>query len=702
MHGLALFTALKWTRTRVRPSKLARDVIDAQRASLLVWAPFALALGIGGYFSLKFEPDKTQYLLIAVTMLSSGILAWKSGYLVSIFLTCLSLIALGFLAAGFSAHQKSAPVLKYHYYGPIIGRITTIDRSSSDKPRISLTDVYLRNMPPEKTPKTVRISLHYPVVHAILEPGRMVMITASLSPPAGPAEPGGFDFQRLAWFRGLGAVGYARTPVLEYVTPDTNGFALWLARIRMQLAKGIRSRITGQNGAFAAAILTGDRLAISPGNLAKLRASNLAHLLAISGLHMGLLTGFVFAVIRYSIAAIPYLALRLPLKKIAATGAFLAALSYLFLSGANVATQRAFVMVAVMLVAILLDRRAVTMRAVALAAVIVLVTRPESLIEAGFQMSFAATTALVAVFAMLRDLKFLRPQKGVMNAAFRWGFALILSSAIAGLATAPISAFHFNQIAKFGLLANLASVPVMGFLVMPAAVVAIMLAPFGLDGVFWNIMGAGIGWILSVADMISGMDGSVIHIRKPPTEIIALISGGMLAHFLLKTRARFLPPIAVVIGFILWAQVERPKVLLSPNGRLLGVMTDGGRALNRQKGSGFVAQNWLENDGDAATQVEASHRIGSLHVNRTEIISIGKKRIAYQWGKHINQQSINAMCGRYDIVIVPQSDLKLAGCVVLNSQVLRKLGSVSIDLRNGQLIHEGARQITGTRLWSNK
>lgn len=163
------------------------------------------------------------------------------------------------------------------------------------------------------------------------------------------------------------------------------------------MAGYLQQRIPGETGGFAAAITAGDRSGVGEQTLTALRQSNLAHLLAISGLHMGLLTGFVFAAVRVLFCLVPPVALRWPVKKLAALAALAAGAGYLMLSGGNVATERAFVMVAVMLGAVLLNRRAITLRAVAVAALIVLLRRPESLLSPGFQMSFAATAALVAV-----------------------------------------------------------------------------------------------------------------------------------------------------------------------------------------------------------------------------------------------------------------------------------------------------------------
>ncbi|MFT5000085.1 MAG: competence protein ComEC [Paracoccaceae bacterium] len=682
------------------PNNALNDLAETQRGALLLWMPFGLALGIGAYFSIKFEPSLSMYLKVLGVLV--GLLIGQSmlTYWLKIPVLAVMLCAIGFLNAGLSAHRKAAPVLAYHYYGPIEGRIIGIDRSAKDKPRITLDHVRLKGRSPSRTPHKIRISLHYSRMFFQLEPGQMIATTASLSPPSGPVEPGGFDFQRFAWFRSLGAIGYSRNPVLRFAPSDQKGAKMGLMRVRMALATSIRSKIDGQAGAFAAAILTGDRSAINPKVLNRLRTSNLAHLLAISGLHMGLLTGFIFAVIRYGIALIPFLALRLPVKKIAAVGAFVVAVSYLFLSGGNVATQRAFVMVAVMLLAVMLDRRALTLRAVALAAVIVLIVRPESLIEAGFQMSFAATTALVAVFMALRDRGLFISSGGMFSAILRRVLALLLSSAIAGLATAPVSAFHFNQVAQYGLIANLLSVPAMGALVMPAAVVAILLSPFGIDGIAWLAMGAGIDWILFVASKIASFDGAVVQVIKPATFVLVLICGGALVLIVLRNRLRFLALVPIILGFWAWSETTRPALLLSSNGRLMGIMGTDGRALNRKKGTGFVASNWLENDGDGASQADAALRFHPTTIAAIDAISIGNQTIAYSWSKTLEPFEITDLCTQYALLILPQISANTTACPIIDKIALKRLGSVSITTENNVLKTQGARQFRGARLWS--
>ena len=458
--------------------RAAGRALDAQRGHLFPWVPVCLGAGIAAWFALRFEPGPGHYLaaaaLAAALLLAAARLPAAAARPVPI---ALALVLAGVLLAGHRAHSVAGPVLGWRYYGPVEGTIVEIDRSGSDKPRITLEDVVLRDVAPDRTPHRVRLSLHGDWPGAEPVPGLRVMSTGHLSPPGGPVEPGGFDFARHAWFEGLGAVGYTRVPLLVAAPPE-GGLRLLVTRARMALSAAVQSALPGETGAFAAAVTTGDRSGMSPETIEALRDSNLAHLLAISGLHMGLLTGFVFAALRCGLALVPPLALRLPAKKIAAVVALVAAAIYLALSGGSVATERAFVMVSVMLIAVLLDRRAISMRSVALAALVVLVLRPETLTGPGFQMSFAATLALVAAFGALRR----RPGQPPRRRLPGWAkpvAAVLTSSFVAGMATAPFAAAHFNQLAHYGLVANLLSVPVMGSVVIPAAVVAALLWPVG-------------------------------------------------------------------------------------------------------------------------------------------------------------------------------------------------------------------------------
>lgn len=658
-----------------------------QRGHLFGWVPVCLALGIGWYFSLAEEPSLPQLWGVALAVAGLAIAARLLPEVTAPFAVAMAVVLLGLLLAALRAHSLAAPVLGWRYYGPVEGRVVALDRSQSDAPRVTLDHVRLDRVPPGRTPARVRVSLHSPLPGAIApRPGMQVMTTAHLSPPSGPVEPGGFDFQRHAWFAGLGAVGYARVPLMGIAEPSKRDFGLALFQLRLAASARVREHLPGDIGGFAAAITTGDRSAISQDALQNLRSSNLAHLLAISGLHMGLLSAVVFGAVRLILALHPVSATRWPSRSIAAGAALTAATGYLALSGGNVATERAYVMCAVALCALMIGRRAISLRAVAVAGIIVLTLRPEALMGPGFQMSFAATTALVAVFGWMRDF-----EGEVIPRHLRPVAAVVISSAVAGFATAPISAAHFNTIAHYGLVANLLSVPLMGLLVIPAAVLAAVAAPFGLDGIPLWAMGLGLRWILFVADVVSHWPGARSFVPGPGGWVLPLLSLGFLWLILWQGRLRWLGCLAMSLSFILWQGTVRPEVLVAETGTLVGVMTPTGRALSKEKGAGFVARNWLENDGDGADQAKAARRWPD---NEVSIIHLsGKRAVAAFTG-----------CQSGEIVIA-SAKVEAArnwGCPVFDPVQLRETGALALHRSPQGWQITTAKDRAGARLWNSR
>ncbi|MDF0599476.1 ComEC/Rec2 family competence protein [Psychromarinibacter sp. C21-152] len=677
----------------MEPLRWIANRVEAQRGHLFAWVPVALAVGIGTYFALPWEPGLPVYAGCAALVGGLGWLAARLGPRLSPFLLVPALVLAGLCLAGLRAHLVAGPVLDFRYYGAVEGRIVEIDRSASDAPRLTLDRVVLERTAPHRTPARVRVSLHGAQGYIVPVPGLRVMTTAHLAPPSGPTEPGGFDFRRMAWFDRLGAVGYTRTPVLA-VAPAAEGIAgVRLHRLRMAISTAVQAALPGEAGAFAAAITTGDRSGMGRGTLEALRASNLAHLLAISGLHMGLLAGFVFAALRFGMAAVPKLSLTWPIKKIAAFFALCAAFFYYLLSGGNVATERAMIMIAVMLIAVMLDRRAITLRAVAIAAILVLSFRPETLTEPGFQMSFAATTALVAVFGALRD------REGWTVP--RWArpiLAVVVSSAVAGAATAPVAAAHFNRIADYGLIANLAAVPLMGTIVMPAAVLAALLWPAGLSHLALAIMRPAIEWILGVAHWVSGLDGAITPVVAPGPWVLPILGLGLLWLILWQGRGRLAGLAPAALAIALWAQAKRPPVLVSDTGGLVGLMTETGRALSKPRGEGFVALSWLENDGDAADQAGAFARPG-LAAGRFDLDG---RSVVHITGRGATER-VAESCRTASLVITSVeagADTGAAGpCILVDEAKLRETGSLAVFPEADRLRFVGAK--TGARrLWS--
>ena len=677
----------------MRPISWVLDQIEAQRGFLFPWAAVCYGTGIAIYFALRFEPGQMHWTILAlISALCLGGLA-LSGPSLRLALSMVLLLAAGFSVAGFRAHSVASHVLDYRYYGPIEGRIVAIDRSVSDAVRLTLDRVFLKDVPPDRTPERVRVALHGQQGFIRPEPGLTVILTGHLSPPGGAVEPGGYDFRRHAWFQRLGAVGYTRTPVLALLPHEGREFGLWLYRARMQISAAVQAALPGRAGTFAAAITTGDRSGLDREVLEALRASNLAHLLAISGLHMGLLTGFVFATIRLGLA--PW-SLFLPTRKIAAIGGLAAGAVYLALSGGNVATERAFIMVAVMFAAVLVDRRAITLRAVALAALIVLTLRPEALYGPGFQMSFAATTALVAVFGAFRGLP---GHSGRWPRWVRFVFGVVVSSFVAGMATAPFAAAHFNQVPHYGLIANVVSVPLMGAVIIPGAVLAALLSPFGLAWVGLAIMEPPILWILGVAETVSSWPGALSFVVAPQAVVLPLLAFGGLVLIVWQGRGRVLGAPLAAIALFVWAGAERPQALVSQSGGLVGVMTEAGRALSKPRGDGFSADSWLENDGDPEVQAEASKRMEFETEGRMRWFRVGGAKVLHATGKVAAGLALER-CGEVDLVVVNVVIEAPDRCALYDLGRLRRVGALAMSVGEDGLEITSVRDLAGTRLWS--
>jgi competence protein ComEC len=502
------------------------DRLTAERDRWALWLPVAFGAGIGVYFSLDSEPP-----------------AWlgAGGFAFAVLFGCLyrrragpllAAIALGALAAGFAAAQArsalvAAPVIEKRL-GPLVlsGRILKLELRGS-RIRVTLSHLSIPDLTPEATPAKARITASRDLTG--LRPGDWLRLRAVLRPPPEPAAPGAFDFARQAYFQGLGGVGFAlgkprRIDPIDGTVPSAGDpWRLWWSGLRHDIARRVLAVLPGQAGAVAAALMTGERGAIPEHVMQNMRDSGLAHLLAISGLHVGLVAGLLFFGLRAILALVPSLALRHPIKKWAAAAATLGAFAYLFLVGATVPTQRAFLMTALVLLAVVLDRTAASLRLVAWAAFAVLLVAPESLLSASFQMSFAAVTALVAGYELLRERRGrIFAERTIATRITLYVAAVALTSVIATAATAPFAVYHFNRIAWFGLAANLVAVPLTALWIMPWAIGAFLLLPFGLEALALKPMGWGIDGLLTVAAEVAGWPGAISVIPAMPAAGLVL------------------------------------------------------------------------------------------------------------------------------------------------------------------------------------
>lgn len=573
--------------------------LGEQRDRWALWLPVLLGCGIGGYFALPFEPDLgwTGAMLLALAVTAWGVRRHMG---LNVLTIALLTVLLGTGLAGLRTWWVASPVIAGET-GPVrvTGQVERVETLTHGL-RVTLGDLSISRISPDATPKTVRVRLNG--VQPDFAPGDWLELRAQLRPPPPPAMPGAFDFQRQSYFRELGGVGFSFGAAEVIGHAPTDGIAsltFAFERLRVRLGERVRTTIGGTEGALSKALMTGERGAIPANVMDDVRASGLAHLLAISGLHVGLVTGIVFFAVRAVFAAIPWFALRYPIKKWAAAVAICAAFGYALLAGATVPTQRAFLMVFLVLVAVMAERQAVSLRSVAWAALLILLLAPESLLGASFQMSFAAVVALVSVYETLKRRGFWsRPAQTWSGRIARYVGGVALTTLIAGVATGLIAAFHFNRVADYGLVANVIAVPVTALWVMPWAVAAYVLMPLGLEYLALAPMAWGVEVVLAVAHEVASWPGAVRYVPAFPVWGLALAVLGALWLALWRGRVRAWGAPVMALGLLSFAAATPPDVLIHQDGKLAAVRTpDGGYAVSTRASAKFERDIWLRRAG---------------------------------------------------------------------------------------------------------
>ena len=574
----------------------------AERDRWVLWLPVLLGGGVGVYFAVPNEPWLGSGPALATGALLSAVVLQRHVAGLTLSLAVIS-GALGFALAAWRTAELAAPVLERRL-GPVavIGRVLQVEPREEGL-RLTLDRLNVARLAPDQTPARIRVT-----IRRAADPPRAgdeIRLRAVLMPPPEPAVPGAFDFARAAWFQRLGAVGYAVSGIeLRTPAPADLGlgdrFSLGLTRLRQDLTARILAALPGATGAVAAALMTGERGAIPADVDVAFRDSGLAHLLSISGLHLALVAGILFVGLRSGLALWEPVALRHPIKKWAAAAALLGTLGYLLLSGSAVPTQRAFVMAALVLVAVMLDRNAISMRSVGWAAVAVLLLAPEALLNPGFQMSFAAVVALIAGYeAAQARIAGWRAGAGWWRRLALYVAGVLFTTLLAGFATAPYAAFHFGRFVDFGLVANLLAVPLASLWVMPWAVLAFLLMPFGLEGLALAPMGLGVDGVIAVARMVAGWPGAVSLVPAMPLwGLLALTSGGLWLC-LWRRPWRIAGVAAVALGAVSPWLAAPPDILIDGDARLLAVRGVDGRLVLSERARGMVAETWLRRNAQA-------------------------------------------------------------------------------------------------------
>lgn len=670
-----------------------------------LWIPVLFGLGIFAYFKLPAEPSLLAALMPAVIVIALAAVA-RTGTLGIVAINSALAVSLGFAAAKVRSDWVAAPVLERQLYRvEVEGFLETVEPRSTRGQRVTVWVRRLGNFPPEQTPRRVRLRL-MSISADSLEPGQLVRLRANLAPPSMPALPGGYDFARAAWFARLGAVGYSvdRPQILKdgAKPPWSLRFMLATERLRQTIGERVTAVLPGEEGALATALITGERGGISPETTQAFRDSGLVHLLSISGLHMVVMAGSIFYAVRLGLAAIPAIALRYPIKKWAAAIAVVGAFAYLLISGSSFPTVRAWITITIAFGAIMLDRPALALRNVALAALIIIAIAPESLFDAGFQMSFAAVVALVSAYEYIRDRAEQRgvgpgPRFGPILRFLLFFGGIILTTVIASLAVAPFSAFHFNTSQQYAVLANLIAVPVCNIIVMPAALATLIAMPFGLEALPLWVMEKGIRVIVWCAYSVAQLPGAVASIPAFSEVAMGLMLLGGLWLCLWRTRWRLLGIGIFAAGLALAPTMSRPDILVGRNAELVAVRGPQGRlsALPAAGGS-YELQRWLESDGDARSYHPASDVFRCDAVGCTA--NVKNRTVAVV--RH--PAALAEDCSRADILVIPFPRPK--GCnpkeIAIDFYAVRDRGTHAVYIGETGISVVTVVDFRGNRPWS--
>ncbi|MEB3702923.1 ComEC/Rec2 family competence protein [Candidatus Bealeia paramacronuclearis] len=558
-----------------------------------LWVPVLMGSGIAIYFALPQEPPLwVGFLGIALFSFLTWLL--RNSLLRLIPLAFLAL-SIGFSSASYRTYSCSTRMLNYPT-PPLWmeGTVSTVELKASKKgklfQRFILSDLVSEQI--EDLPQNVRLTFRGQ--GESLRPGMRVKVFAKLLPVQSPLAPGTYDFRRQSYFQKLGGTGFIlKSPEIVNL-PEASSLKEKLETLRASMTGMFIRGMSSPNGAIGAALVTGDRAAIPEPVRIYFVDSGLAHVLAISGLHLTIVAGLMFFMIRRCLSLIPAIALRYPIKKWAALATIFMTFVYLGISGFGIPAQRSTIMTTAVMVAIMLDRTAISMRSIGLAAIFIFMTIPEAILSPSFQLSFAAVVGLIGAYESVKN-----PFGQWIHRGGRGRKALVyfggitFSSLIATLATIPFTIYTFNRFTLHAIEANLVAIPLVGILIMPSAVVTCLLMPFGLEWITMPIYECGISLLVDIAKTVSSWPGANIFVATPSLVFVSLFTGGSLWLLIWRTPWRYLGIAPILLSLLDLYLTKPPDILIDEKGKTMAIRLPSGEfsvSANRLKT--FTSEQW--------------------------------------------------------------------------------------------------------------
>ncbi len=679
------------------------DLFEAERERWLIWVPVLIGLGVAIYFSLSAEPRLSSGLGLFGFVVALGLTLRRYPALARI-VAVLAIMAGGFLAAQIRTATVTAPVL-HAPIGPVVvnGRVAQVELQEKSA-RIVLENASVSGLKPEETPARVRVGLtRYSDIPKL---GERISVTAKLFAPPSPAAPGARDFRRDLFFQRIGAVGYAVRKFKDTNADAAEGAPL-LGRLRQAAAERISAvfpdKAEAPQRAIALALLAGERGPIPDDVNNAMRDSGLSHLLAISGMNITIAAGLIYFTLRLGFAAIPWIALRFPIKKWAAAGGLLGAVLYTEFVGAPVSAERSMITTGFVMLAIILDRSALTLRLVAISATLLILFEPETLMGPSFQMSYGAIVALVVLYERWQFRGHGARGSNPLRRILLYLAGIAVMTVVASSASAVFAIYHFQQNAFYGLGANLLAVPIHDLWIMPWGIASYLLMPFGLESLALRPMGWGISGMLATARLFAGFPGASGHYEAMPAAALALIVLGGLWFLLWTRRWRWLGLAPVLAGIALTLTTYSPDLLIAEDGKLVAIRTASGAiALSNRAHDRFTQSIWVQRAGEGDIK---EHQPEAL-ADAPEASDCGKGLCRFTVAGHAaaiisDARGLQTGCSTaLDVVISPLALHDCAAKLIIDKAVLARDGATSVIFGPDGPVVSTVRQTTGERPWT--
>jgi competence protein ComEC len=653
------------------------------RINWIYGIPLAISLSILVYFNLPSEPKLNYYYILYYSLFIS-IIAFRHK-IVAIYLTAL---LIGFIACVIRTQTVYAPTIHHKLENIWInGQISEIQLAERGG-RITLTNLFVRELSKKQTHKKIKI-----ISNSSLEQftvGDKVVFMGTLMAPAAPMVPAGFDYQRFAYYQQIGGTGFALSKIILKSKPPLE--AHFIEKIRQKIIARINHTMPQPAASIASGMLVGDSSYLKQKVYQQVKAVGIAHVIAISGMHMVVIVGIIFLSTRQLCTYSQFLSINYNLKKLSAIWAIIGSFFYLILAGNPVSAQRAYLMSTMILLSVLFDRYNNPLNSMAIACTIILLITPEALLNPSLQMSVASCFGLIMAYDQLQKLLPDHNDNNLFLRIMRYGFNVAASTFIAGLFTAPLIIYHFHNFPTYTILANLLAIPLTDMILMPLGLLGLLLMPLQLEQLPLALMKIGIDLMLWLVVKISILPQANVFIPHLPIYLVAAFIVGIIAIFVPKNWLRLGGFGILTLSCYAAFKTKMPDLVVSGDGDLFAVLHKQRYYFSSLRHRKFTRQVWQEFLGESNPQSIKSAQIE----NCTAVECLVGDKIL------ISFQPDNTMCDKYQLIInLAEQPLFCSDSKIINRIYLFENGTSFIYLRENDFSIDFAIDPLVARPWKN-